>query len=188
MHSFISLATRVGLFAAIAVVLSFWQFPVLFMPSFLTLDISDVPVLIGGLLNGWHTALAIAAVKNILRLFASGSFGIGELANFTLSMTYVTVALTLRRCGWYAYLAATVALAAVAVLLNFTVLFPLYQTAFRISTEQLLALTRAAGNQVVTVWDLMWWVIVPFNLIKGALVALVALPIYRRLRVPFGQS
>lgn len=52
MHSFISFSARVGLFAAIAVVLSFWQFPVLLMPSFLTLDISDVPVLIGGLLDG----------------------------------------------------------------------------------------------------------------------------------------
>lgn len=187
MHSFISFSTRVGLFAAVAVVLSFWQFPVLFMPSFLTLDISDVPVLIGGLLGGWPAALAIAAVKNTLRLFASSSFGIGEIANFILSMTYVTVALALRRTGVWAYAIATVALAAMAVLLNFTVLLPLYQSAFHISTEQLLALTRAAGNRVFTVWDLMWWVIVPFNLIKGSLVALLAVPIYRRLRVPFAR-
>ncbi len=187
MHSFITFAARVGLFGAIAVVLSFWQFPVLFMPSFLTLDISDVPVLIGGLLGGWHAALAIAAVKNTLRLFASSSFGIGELANFLLSLTYVTVALGLRRYGRLAYVAATLALAAVAVILNFTVLLPLYQSAFRISSDQLLALTRAAGNRVFTVWDFMWWVIVPFNLLKGLLVALIALPIYRRLRIPFGR-
>lgn len=176
-------AVRVGLLAAIATVLLFWHFPLLFMPAFLTLDISDVPVLVGTLLLGWPSGVAIAVVKNLLHLGVSSSFGIGEIANCTLSITYITLIYFCRRFGLWAYLIGIAGLSAMAVFLNFTVLLPLYQTAFHISTEQLLSLTRSAGNPTFTIWDFMWWVIVPFNIIKGALVALLSYPIYRRLRL-----
>lgn len=182
MNPSIRFATRVGILAAIATVLSFWELPLVLMPSFLSLDISDVPVLIGTLVLGWPSGVAIALIKNILRATASSSFAIGEIANFTLSVTYITTIIFLRKTGIIAYIFATIALAAVAVMLNFWILLPLYQEAFHISTEQLLSLTRAAGNPVVTIWDFMWWVIVPFNLVKGALIAAISIPIYRRLR------
>ena len=159
---------RVSLLAAIAAVLMLWQFPLPLMPAFLTLDISDVPVVVGALLFGWPAGAAIAILKNLLHLPVSSTFGIGEIANATLALTYITVATLLRRWGWLAYVAAIGAIAAVAV--------------FLISTEQLLAMSARAGSQLITVWDFMWWVIVPFNLIKGGLITLLALPIYRRLR------
>lgn len=152
------------------------------MPTFLTLDISDVPVLIGTLLLGWPAGVAVALIKNVIHASVSSSFGIGEIANFTLSLTYISTIYCLRRLGFFAYVAGVAALAAMAVFLNFTILLPLYQEAFHITTEQLLAITRAAGNEVFTVWDFMWWVIVPFNLVKGGIIALLAVPIYRRLR------
>ncbi len=182
MNASIQFAARVGILAAFATVLAFWEFPVLFMPAFLSLDISDVPVLIGTLLFGWPTGVAIALIKNILHASVSSSFGIGQFANFILSVTYISVIHLLRKTGIFAYIAAIIALAAMAVFLNFTILLPLYQEAFNISTEQLLALTRAAGNNVVTIWDFMWWVIVPFNIVKGSLIAALGVPIYRRLR------
>lgn len=182
MNRSIRFATRAGILAAISTLLTFCEFPVLFMPAFLSLDISDVPVLIGTLLLGWPSGVAVALIKNLLRATASSSLTIGEIANFSLSVTYITVLILLRRTGLWAYMASTVALAAMAVLLNFWVLLPLYQEAFHITTEQLLSLTRAAGNPVLTIWDFMWWVIVPFNLIKGALIAVISVPIYRRLR------
>ena len=173
---------RVSLLAAIAAVLMLWQFPLPLMPAFLTLDISDVPVVVGALLFGWPAGAAIAILKNLLHLPVSSTFGIGEIANATLALTYITVATLLRRWGWLAYVAATCAIASVAVFLNFTLLLPLYQSAFGISTAQLLTMSARAGSQLITVWDFMWWVIVPFNLIKGGLITLLALPIYRRPR------
>ena len=174
---------RVSLLASIATVLLFWHFPLLFMPTFLTLDISDVPVLVGTLLLGWPSGVAIAIAKNLLHLGVSSSFGIGEIANCMLSITYITIIYFCRHLGFWSYLLGILGLSAMAVFLNFTVLLPLYQTAFHISTEQLLSLTRAAGNPTVTIWDFMWWVIVPFNIIKGSLVALLSFPIYQRLRI-----
>ena len=53
---------RVSLLAAIAAVLMLWQFPLPLMPAFLTLDISDVPVVVGALLFGWPAGAAIATL------------------------------------------------------------------------------------------------------------------------------
>lgn len=173
--------TYVGLLSAFATVLMFWQFPVPFMPVFLTLDVSDVPVVIGARLFGWAAGAAIAVVKGLLHLFASSSFGIGEIANGILSLTFITVLQLFRRSGLFAYALATASVALVACILNFTVLLPAYQYAFGISTEQLLALTRQAGRNVYTIWDFLLAVIIPFNLVKGGLVSALSLPIVRRL-------
>src|SRR5699024_12088637 len=86
--------TRVSMRSVLAFLLMYIQVPVAFIaPPFMKVDISDVPVLIGGFAMGPVMGVVICLVKNILHFFIHGSstMGVGELSNFIVGSTFVVV-------------------------------------------------------------------------------------------------
>lgn len=75
-----------GILAALSFVLMrFTEFPIFPPPNnFLTIDLGDIPMLVGAIQLGPFYALAIALIKNLLFLASGGSQGgvIGVLVNF----------------------------------------------------------------------------------------------------------
>ena len=85
--------TITAMFAVISAVLMFFAFPIPFLPSFLTLDLSDVPVLIGAFVLGPVAAIAITLVKDLIHMFfQTSTAGVGELADFIITSSFVIVA------------------------------------------------------------------------------------------------
>ena len=78
-----------AMLSAIATVLMYIEIVVPFMPSFIKLDLSDLPSLIGSFAMGPVYGVVIAAVKNLLHLFFTSSGGVGELSNFLLNAAFV---------------------------------------------------------------------------------------------------
>ncbi len=172
-----------GMLAALGVILTYVEIPLPFMPPFMKIDISDVPSMIAFFVLGFPTALFVTAVKDIIHLFVSDSLGIGEICNFFVTLTYLSLFRMVMRYGkWAGYGAAILAMTAVAAFLNVYVLLPLYFAAFHIDQSQLLALTRATGNPVESLTGYILLVVVPFNLIKGTLIALVSEVVRRRVQ------
>ena len=73
-----------AMLSAIAAVLQFVEFAIPVMPSFVKLDISDLPALLGTFALGPWWGVAIQLVKNLLHLPFGHSAGVGELCNFLL--------------------------------------------------------------------------------------------------------
>lgn len=81
-----------GVLTAVAAVLQFIEISIPIMPSFVKLDFSDLPELIGAFAYGPVAGIVIALLKNIIHLPFSGSMYIGELSNFILGAAFAGVA------------------------------------------------------------------------------------------------
>lgn len=180
--------TRVAVLSAIAFILMFFQFPLaVIAPPFIQLDVSDVPGLIAGFAMGPLAGIAVEFFKNILHMLLQGTstMGVGELSNFIIGSTLVGVSSVIyRRKRTYktaiiALFAGTVCMASLAVLSNYFVVFPLYAKAMGL--ENIVAAGTAINGNITSLWTMMIYSILPFNLIKGLVVTIVTLLIYKKV-------
>lgn len=160
-----------AVFAALAYLVSFLEFPLFPAAPFLKLDFSNVFVLLGGFMFGPAAGAAISAVKELICfLTKSSTGGVGEIANFLLTCSFIlvpTVAYRFKKgFAWVcAYLACGVVLQTGAgLLVNRFINFPLFMGA---SAAQMFA-------------DL-WQFVLFFNLVKGAAIALVTVLLYKHV-------
>lgn len=158
-----------AVFAALAYVVSFFEFPVFPAASFLKLDFSNVFTLLAGFLFGPLPAVAVSAVKELICfLTKSSTGGVGEIANFLLTVSFIAVPSVAYRYkkgfGWACvYLACGVILqTAMALVVNKFINFPLF-------------------NLPSSMFDQLWPFIVYFNLIKGAAISAIVLLLYKQV-------
>ena len=83
--------TGTAMLSAIAYVLMFLDFSVPFMPSFIKMDLSELPALIGAFAYGPVAGVVICLVKNVIHLMITTTGGVGELSNFLLGASFVLV-------------------------------------------------------------------------------------------------
>ena len=84
--------TVTGMLSAIGFILMFIDFSVPFMPSFIKMDLSELPALIASFALGPVYGVAVCLIKNLLHLTITTTGGIGELSNFILGAVFVLVA------------------------------------------------------------------------------------------------
>ena len=82
---------KISLLVAIAVVLMYFDFPIVPIFPWLKIDFSEVPALIGGFAYGPIVGGIIVVLKVILRFLLKGSatFGVGEIANILVGVALV---------------------------------------------------------------------------------------------------
>ncbi len=123
-----------AILGAISAVLMLLEFPMPFIPPFVKMDFSELPVILGGFIMGPVSGAFIALIKVLLNFILNGTStaGIGELANFIYSISYMLPAVLVYRKirtkkGAVASLAVGTATASiVAVIMNLVVIFPVY--------------------------------------------------------------
>lgn len=183
-------STMAGMFGAVAAVLMLLDFPVPLVPPFVKFDLSELPVLLGGLFLGPVGGGIVAGLKILLHLVFRGSLtvGIGELANFTGSIAYMLPGVLLFRhrdsmrdaCASFA--AATVVVSVVIVVGNYFVFFPAYARLMGLSVDAFVAMGHSVNSSVHDLWTLMVYCLFPFNLFKYGVTSVLAALLYRRLR------
>lgn len=85
----IRLLTVTALLGAVAGVIQFLEFAVPLMPGFIKMDLSDFPALIASFSLGPVSGVAVAFIKNLIKLLTTTTAGVGELSNFILSALFV---------------------------------------------------------------------------------------------------
>lgn len=164
---------QIAVLSALAYLVTFIEFPVFPAADFLKLDFANVFVLMGGFMYGPLTALTISGVKELLSLLDTKTAGIGELANFILTFSFVIIPTFVYRYkkGIKTVIATlsagTVVLVGASLLTNRYINFPLYE--------------KFLGMSAAEAFGLMWWYVALFNLIKGVAVSLVTVLIYKRV-------
>ena len=82
-----------AMFGALSFVLQLFEFPIPFIiPSFVEFDFSDLPALIASFSMGPISGVAVTLIKNVVHLTMTTTGGVGEMANFLLTATFVGVA------------------------------------------------------------------------------------------------
>ena len=81
-----------SMLAAISTLLMFLEMPIPFMPPFLKLDISAVPIMVGSFLFGPIEGVVMALLKSIIHLLSTQTAGVGELADFLITGSFALTA------------------------------------------------------------------------------------------------
>ena len=81
--------TVTAMLSAIAFVLMFLDFSVPLIPSFVKMDISELPALLAAFALGPVYGTVVCLVKNLIHLMITSTAGAGELCNFLLGASFV---------------------------------------------------------------------------------------------------
>lgn len=176
-----------GMLTAAAFVLQYLEFPLPFLPSFIKLDFSDLPELIGAYAYGPLAGVIICLLKNLIHLTVSQSGFIGELSNFLLGAVFsITAGLvyTKKRTksgAWLSGILASLAMAAACFPLNLFVVYPLYYSVLHLPEPAILDMYQAILPAVKDIPSALLVFNVPFTLLKGVLCVLLAMLLYKRI-------
>jgi riboflavin transporter FmnP len=174
----------IPLLAAVAFILQMLEFPLPLIPTFLKLDFSTLPGLIGGLMFGPVAGVMIELLKNMLHMMFKNTDGllVGELANFIAGSSFICAVVLFQRLregksGFITgLLLGTLLMTLIMSAANVYVLMPAYAALYEVSIEQMLETL-----QLDSMWSLIVYAIAPFNLVKGLAISLLAYPIFLKI-------
>ncbi len=181
--------TVTAMLSAVAFLLMFLEFSIpLLIPSFVKMDISDLPALVGAFSLGPVYGVIIEVMKNLLHILIKGtsSAGIGELCNATLGAAFTLAAGLLylkhhtRKGAVAASLTGAVAMAVVSLPMNYFVVYPFYASLFG-GMENIIGAYQAILPGANSLFQCLLIFNVPFTLCKGLLDVLLCLLIYKPL-------
>lgn len=181
--------TQIGMLGAIAVVLMLFEIPLPFAPSFYEIDFSEVPVLIGCFSMGPLAGALIELVKVILNLVINGTNTacVGEIANFIIGCSFcVPAGLIYRRKrtkkgAIVGMVVGTLCMTILGCFVNAYILLPTYAAAFEMPIDKLVAMGTAVNAKINSLFTFVMFAVVPFNLLKGVLVSIIVLCIYKKI-------
>jgi riboflavin transporter FmnP len=182
-----NLLIKTSLMGVIAFIIMFIEAPIPFFPSFLKIDLSDIPALIVAFSLGPVYGIGVELVKNLLHLLRTTTGGIGELANFIVGISFIVPASLIyiknktKKSAVFGMIIGTIIMAAVGGIANYYILIPFYSTFMPI--EAIVALGSEVNKLIVDVNSLILYAIVPFNLFKGIVLSLITIPIYKKIAV-----
>lgn len=181
--------TYTAVFAAIATILMFFEFPLPFMPPFLKVDLSGAVVLIGAFIFGIGPAITMIGIKDLIHLTQSGTAGSGELADFLMLSSLVIIAVSVyrahksRKMAVLGCVLGTVVMAGVGILTNYFLIIPFYINGMGWNLNAIFDLCAAVNPQISGMGSYLLLGILPFNLIKGVILTLITMLVYKKLSV-----
>ena len=181
--------TQIGMLGAIAVVLMLFEIPLPFAPSFYEIDFSEVPVLIGCFSMGPLAGAFIELVKVILNLVINGTdtAGVGEIANFIIGCSFCVPAGIIykrkktKKGAIVGMVVGTLCMTILGCFVNAYILLPTYAAAFEMPIEKMVAMGTAVNENITSLFTFVMFAVAPFNLLKGVLVSIIVLCIYKKI-------
>ncbi len=188
----------IGICAAIATVLHILDFPLLFLaPEFYKLDFSELPVMLCGFFLGPSATVACEAVKILLKLLLKGTSTafVGDFANFAVGCSLVlpaTMIYHIRKTKPWAIVGlavGTVVLTVFGSAFNGIYLLPKFAQLYGMPLETIIAMGTGINGSIHSVTSFVILAVAPLNLIKGAMISVLTLLLYKRVARPlFGIS
>ncbi len=175
----------ITLMAVISFIIMFLEFPIPIFPEFLKIDLSDLPALITGLALGPVAGVLVELIKNLLHLLRTSTGGVGELANFLVGAALVIPpSLMYKKKGQTSrfvvgLVSGILLMGIVGGLANYFILLPFYQNFMPM--EAIIGLGSKVNPAIHNTTTLILYAIVPFNLLKGAVVTVFALALFKRV-------
>ena len=186
----------IAILSSVATVLMFFEIPLWFVPSFYEIDLSEIPVLIGGFAYGPVAGIIIEAVKIIVKTSIKGSstMGVGEIANFLIGISFVVPASFIyyrnktKKNAIVGLIVGSMAMVIMGSLLNAYMLLPAYAYFLSSSTtvytvDSFVQMGMAVNPLIRNLFTFILFAVAPFNLIKGVLTSVIVILIYKRISI-----
>ncbi|REB09875.1 ECF transporter S component [Sporosarcina sp. BI001-red] len=170
----------VAILGSISTVLMQFNFPLPALPGFLKIDFSEIPAVLAVMTLGPVAGILVELLKNVLHWFLSGSptgVPVGEIANFVTGILFIMPIYLIfnkfrnSRGLTVGLISGTVSMAVGMSLLNYLVFLPAY--------TYFLNAPPVTGDGL---YKMIVLGILPFNLIKGAILMAISLLLFKSMQ------
>ncbi|MCR5610291.1 MAG: ECF transporter S component [Clostridiales bacterium] len=178
-----------ALFSGMAGVLMLLEIPLFFAPGFYKLDLSELPVMISTFYLGPVAGVVTELIKVVLKLILKGTSTafVGDFANFAVGCSFVLPAAMVyhakpgKRSALVSLIVGTVVMTVFGSAFNALYLIPKFAELFHMEIPAIVAMGTAVNKHISSVWTLVFYAVVPFNLLKGVIISAVTFLIYKRI-------
>ncbi|MBO6283712.1 MAG: ECF transporter S component [Pseudobutyrivibrio sp.] len=180
--------TVTAMLSAIAFVLMFLDTAVPIMPSFIKLDLSELPALVATFALGPVCGVIVCLIKNLLHLLITTTGGVGELSNFILGAAFVLPAGLIyqhKKTKKNAIIGAIVGALAMAIISFPSNLFIVYPVYYNFMPKDVIVAAYQALVPFANIDSIAKCLLlfnVPFTFVKGLISAIITILIYQPLR------
>lgn len=180
----------VGMFSAIAAILMLFEIPLPFLaPFFYKIDLSEVPAMIATFAFGPVAGVMVVFFKVVLNLFINSTTTVfvGEFANFMVGCSLILPAAIVyefkktKKNAITAMAVGTIAMTIFGSFFNAVYLLPTFSKLYGMELDALIAFGTAINPNITNVTSFVILAVAPFNLIKGIVVSIVTMIIYKPL-------
>lgn len=178
--------TVTAMLSAVAFALMFFEFSIPFLvPSFIQMDLSELPALIGAFAMGPWYGVIICLIKNLIHLLITTTGGVGELSNFILGAAFVLPAGLIyqrkktKKNAVIGSVLGAAFMALLSVVSNYFIVYPVY-TAF-LPMDTILAMYQEILPSADTLLKCLVIFNMPFTFVKGMLSVVITLLIYKHI-------
>jgi riboflavin transporter FmnP len=182
---------------AIAAILHIFDFPVPFLaPGFYKLDFSEVPVMLCGFYLGPSATVLCEALKILLKLVLKGTSTafVGDFANFFVGCSLALPATVIyhtkksRKSALIGLLSGTAILTVFGSAFNGIYLIPKFADLYGIPLGAIIGMGTAINSSITSLWSLVLLSVAPLNLLKGAIVSVLTLLLYKKVARPLFEK
>ncbi len=178
-----------AMFSALAGVLMLLEIPLFFAPGFYKLDLSEIPILICTFYLGPVAGVASELVKVMVKLLLKGTSTafVGDFANFVVGCSFVLPASVIyharpgKKTALIGMIVGTAVMTVFGSAFNAVYLLPKFSALFGMPMEAIIAMGAAVNSSIHSVWTLVLFAVVPFNLLKGIVVSALTFVLYKRI-------
>ncbi len=180
-----------GMMGALAAVIMLFEFPLPFIaPPFYELDFSEIPVLIGSFMMGPVAGVIIELVKILVKMVIKGTSTalVGEFANFTIGCALVVPASIIYRMhktkknAIIGMIVGSIFMAIAGIFINAYVMLPFFSQTV-MPMEKIIAMGTTIHPAIDNVLTFCVLTVAPFNALKGILVSIVTILIYKKISI-----
>ena len=182
--------TVTAMLSAVAFILMFIEFPIpALIPSFVKLDISDLPELLAAFSLGPIYGVAVTFLKNLLHILIKGTSSayVGELFNFVMGSVFAFSAGFIyrrkksRKSALLGSVVGAVLMAVLSVPLNYFLVYPAYVVCYGLPLEAIIGMYQAILPSADSLIKCLVIFNLPFTFFKGMLDVVLCFLIYKPL-------
>lgn len=182
--------TVTAMLSAVAFLLMFIEFPIpALIPTFVKMDISDLPELLAAFSLGPVYGVAVAFLKNLLHILFKGTSSayVGELCNFLMGAVFSLGAGFIyrrkksRKSALIGSIAGAVLMAVLSVPLNYFVVYPAYVVCYQLPLDAIIGMYQEIRPSTNGLLECLMVFNMPFTFVKGMLDVLLCFLIYKPL-------
>ena len=182
--------TVTAMLSAVAFALMFIEFPIpALIPSFVKLDISDLPELLAAFSLGPVYGVTVTFLKNLLHILIKGTSSayVGELFNFLMGSVFAFSAGMIyqwkksRKTALIGSVAGAVLMAVLSVPLNYFLVYPAYVVCYGLPLDAIIGMYQAILPSADSLITCLVIFNMPFTFCKGMLDVALCFLIYKPL-------
>ncbi|ABX81022.1 ECF transporter S component [Acholeplasma laidlawii] len=186
----------ISILSAISVILYYFiKFPlgwiIPFIPQFLDIQFSAVPIYIGGFMFGPISGSIIAIIRFIVKLPGSSTLGTGELADLLIGLATVLVSSIMyhrnktKKTAKRASISIVFVWVIAAVLSNWLFILPFYMNLYGFDAVLGMLTVIPGVNEQNYMLLYILYAVIPFNIVLSGMVSFLTFVLYKRLSIVY---